>query len=159
MEQTQDSALFGLGIDPSTKGHLSEAARWAKFLAIVGFICCGLTVLFGLFFGTIFSRLGNSNPYSTYDDNNAAITGAMGAAMAVVYIVIALIWFFSFLFLYKFATKMRVALATNDQEVLNASFQNLKIMFRYVGIITIIVLAIYVLMLLVILAGAGASRM
>jgi hypothetical protein len=35
MEQDQSSSLFGLSIDPAAKSHLSDAARWAKFLAII----------------------------------------------------------------------------------------------------------------------------
>jgi hypothetical protein len=43
-EQNQESSLFGFGIDQSSRAHLAEAAKWAKFLAIVGFVMCGLIV-------------------------------------------------------------------------------------------------------------------
>ena len=154
MEQTQDSSLFGLGVDPNTKTHLSEAARWAKFLSIVGFVVCGLIVLVGIFFGSVFSSINNR-----YGGNSGAdVSGALASVMAVFYVIVAVIYFFPCLFLYRFATKMKVALASNDQEVLNSSFQNLKIMFRYVGIIMIIVLSLYAIIFLVTLAGLGASR-
>jgi hypothetical protein len=38
MEQNQGPSLFGLEIDAAGKSHLSETARWAKFLAIAGMI-------------------------------------------------------------------------------------------------------------------------
>lgn len=157
MEQTQDSSLFGLNLDPNGKAHLAEAARWAKFIAIVGFIMCGLVVLAGIFFGSIIGSLNNSARYSTYDTYNQG-TGAFATMATIIYIAIAVLWFFPFLFLSRFAGKMKLALAANDQDALNSSFQNLKIMFRYVGIITIIVLSIYVILFLVMLAGLGMSR-
>ena len=43
---------------------------------------------------------------------------------------------------------MKVALITNDQESLNLSFQNLKVYYRFAGIITIIYLVILLLALL-----------
>jgi hypothetical protein len=53
---------------------------------------------------------------------------------------------------------MKTALNGNAQEQLNLSFQNLKLLFKYVGIITIILLALYGLALVVAvltLAGRG----
>lgn len=157
MEQNQTSSLFNLNLDPTGRSHLAETARWAKFLAIVGFIGCGLIVLIGVFFGSFFSMMmrgfGNS-PYDTYGTSAAS---GLGATMAVFYILFALIYFFPVLFLYRFATKMKAALAADDQEVLNTSFQNLKACLRFIGIITIIVLAFWVLGLVVGLLGAATA--
>ncbi|MES1221141.1 MAG: DUF5362 family protein [Bacteroidota bacterium] len=50
-------------------------------------------------------------------------------------------------------------MAANDQETLNTSFQNLKKLFRFVGIMTIIVLAFYAIILVFGLLGAGLGRM
>ena len=52
-EQNQETSLFGFGIDQSSRAHLSEAAKWAKFLAIVGFVMCGLIVVMAIFFGSV----------------------------------------------------------------------------------------------------------
>ncbi|HKZ67191.1 MAG TPA: DUF5362 family protein [Chitinophagaceae bacterium] len=156
MEQNQDSSLFGINVDQTAKSHLAEAAKWAKFLSIIGFISCGFLVLIGIFFGSfmsMFSSQYGNNPYSELPTSSPEF----GAAMAVVYIIIALIYFFPCLFLFRFATKMKAALASNDQEVLNTSFQNLKASFRYVGIITIVMLAFWVLAFIVGLLGAATG--
>ena len=156
MEQNQDSSLFGMNLDITGKGHLSEAARWAKFLAIIGFIMCGFIVLIGIFFGSfigMFTSQYGTNPYNEFP---ASSTG-FGTTMAVLYIIIALIYFFPCLFLFRFATKMKNALATNNQEVLNGSFQNLKASFRYVGIVTIVMLAFWVLALVIGMLGVATG--
>lgn len=155
-ENQNQSQLFSLTIDPLIKSHLSETARWGKFLAILGFILCGLIVILGVFFGTFFSTLMNRTE-ATYE--GTVSSGSFGAMMAVVYVIIAVIYFFPCLFLYRFSTKMKTALNGNEQTDLTLAFQNLKSLFRYIGVITVIILAIYlVIFLFAILGAAFVSR-
>ena len=44
---------------------------------------------------------------------------------------------------------MKTALAGNDQEALNTSFQNLKKYLRYIGVLMIICLSFYALALII----------
>lgn len=151
-ENENQSQIFSLTIDPVIKSHLSETARWGKFLSILGFIVCVLIVLVGLFFGTLFSSLVNRSEVS-YEGNIS--TGSLGAMAAVVYIIIAVVYFFPCLFLYRFSTKMKTALNGNEQTDLTLAFQNLKSLFRYVGVITVILLAIYLIIIVFALLGAA----
>lgn len=150
MEQNENLSLFGLSIDPTAKSHLGEAARWGKFLAIMGFIFCGLFVVMGLFFSTMMASLSS---YSSGYDNGMA--SGLGTMMAVIYIIIAAVYFFPCLFLFRFASKMKEALLTNEQDALNTSFQNLKSLLKFFGIITIIFLVLWLLGMLTALAGAS----
>jgi len=140
-EQNKESTLFGLGIDQASKTHLWEAAKWARFLAIVGFVICGLVAIAGIFVGTYFSTI---SPYDNEYGRRSLFAG-MGTFLTVFYIGIAILYFFPCLFLLRFANHMRNAINTDDQVTLNRSFQNLKIMFRYVGILTIIIICLYIL--------------
>jgi len=153
MEHEQTSELFSLHIDPLTKSHLWETARWARFLSILGFILCALIILGGIFFASIFNSFtGNSDVYGGAGLNPTAF----GFAMAVVYILFAVVYFFPCLFLYRFATRMKTALNSNAQQELNISFQNLKSLFKYVGIITIIILVLYALVFVIAMLGLAA---
>ncbi len=38
---------FLLQVDSGNTAYLAEAAKWAKFLSIIGFITCGLLLLTG----------------------------------------------------------------------------------------------------------------
>ncbi len=159
MEQNQDTSIFGINVDQAGKAHLADAAKWGRFLAIFGFIICGLVVLIGIFFGSFFSMLTSqysSNPYSGLP-GGSGMGGAMGASMAVLYVLIALIYFFPCLYLFRFATKMKTALATNDQALLTASFQNLKASLRFIGILTIVMISFWVLALIVGLLGVAVG--
>ena len=142
--QDQEPTLFGFGIDQSSRSHLWEAAKWAKFLAIVGFIVCGLLVIGAIYVGSIFSSV---NSYEG-EYGGASVFAGLGLFVTILYIGFALIGFFAFLFLLRFANQMKNALNTDDQVALNSSFQNLKIMFRYVGIVTIIIISFYILFFL-----------
>lgn len=155
MEETQSHSLFSLSIDPVTKAHLSETGKWARFLAIVGFIFLGLMVIAGIYLSITFSSL---EPYdSPYGVNPSGMVAAMGVGMMIFYILFAVIMFFPLLFLLRFANKIKTALAANDQELLNTSFQNLKAYFRFIGIITIIGLAFFGIGILFGMVGAIAA--
>jgi len=154
-EQNQETSLFGFGIDQSSRAHLSEAAKWAKFLAIVGFVMCGLIVVMAIFAGSFLAMMSNS--YNDGYSSSARLTGGMGAFVAILYIGIAILFFFPYLFLFRFATRMKSALNINDQLTLNTSFQNLKIMFRYVGILTIVMLSFYALAIIMAIAMAATT--
>ncbi len=83
--------------------------------------------------------------------------GAYSSGIFAAYmIVIALLYFFPLLFTLRFANKMRTALSTNDQQALNTSFQNLKICFRYIGILTIIGLVFFGIAMIFGIIGAAA---
>ena len=148
-EQNQATSLFGFGIDESSRAHLAEAAKWAKFLAIVGFVMCGLIIVLSFFIGTLFSA-----SMSKYGDS-AAFGSGFGIIITIVYLGIGILYFFPCLFLFKFANNMIAALNSNEQITLNRSFQNLKIMFRYVGILTIIVLGLYIIAFVFGILGAA----
>lgn len=154
MEQNQSSSLFGLSIDPTTKAHLTETARWAKFLAICGFIMLALMIVYGIVITTVMSATMGAmeNEFGGYYQQSS-LTAGMTTFMIVIFIVVALIYFFPILFTLRFANKMKIALNNNDQDALNESFMNLKITLRYLGILTIICLALMLLSILAALAG------
>ena len=146
------SNLFELQVDQSAMSYFKDAARWGRFLAIVGFIFCGLIVLFAILIGTLLSGVFNTMGTSS------AFGGVGAGFISIVYIVIALLDFFPCLYLYNFAAKMRIALRNNDQEQLNVSIKNLRACLRFVGILMIIGIAIFVLWLLLLIV-AMATRL
>lgn len=141
MEQDQNTSLFGLSIDHISKSHLSEAARWAKFLAICGFIMLGLMIIYGIAMAAFVAQVPNYD--NGYEANE--MKGFLGVFMVIFYSAFAVLAFFPYLFLLRFANKMKRALESDDQSELNNSFMNLKILYRYLGILTIISLAFIVL--------------
>ena len=153
MDQTLLSAdqpeRHALEVDAGSASYLGETASWAKFLAIVGFIMCGLFVVFGLFMGSLLSFISSST--------QAPIPLGFGGAMTVIYIGLAALYFFPCYYMYVFATKTKYAIATNNQAELTVAFRNLKSSFKFAGIMMLIIIGIWVLALLAGLAGAALS--
>jgi hypothetical protein len=150
MEQPTPSDLFDLQLDPQSGNYLSEAARWARFLSIVGFIMIALMILAGLFLG---SRIAAG--LSTMGGGYSMLGGGF---ITVLYVLFALIYFFPCFYLFHFGSKMRMALRNNDQETLSDSLKNLKSCFKFFGVFTIIVLSFYALALVAVVIGGFAGH-
>lgn len=144
MEQSHDLLSNDLTLNAVGQDALLSAAKWGKFLAIVGFIFCALMVVVGLYL----SSLGSV--YGSYAYINPVF-------IAVFYIVFAIILVFPCLYLLKFSNKMQEAIRTTSQESLDTSLINLKAMFKFYGIITIVVLGIYALAIIFIIIGTVAK--
>ena len=142
MVQDQNTSLFGVGIDNISRSHLSEAAKWARFLAICGFIFLGLMIIYGIVFSFVIVDMANTMSQVDSTPRENSLKDMMRIGMVIFYIFFAVIAFFPYYFLLRFANKMKAALISNDQEALNGSFQNLKILYRYMGILMIISLVL-----------------
>ena len=149
MEANTATGLFELQVDHESTNYLKDAARWAKFLSIVGFICIGLFVLMALFAGSIVGTM--------YSSMGVGATGGAfgGAAITIVYLLCALLYFFPCLYTFNFAKKMQDALRNNDQNLLNQSFRNLKACYRFLGILMVIGLCFWGLMIIFFIVGAA----
>ena len=158
MEEEQASFLFSLSIDPVTKNHLSETARWAKFLAIVGIIALTMMILGGAAYSFWLSSIMQDFPDRSAGPPSSNYSSTFGIIAVFFLAIMAVIAFFPLLFMLRFAKQMRVALNANDQDSLNASFLNLKRYFRYLGILAIIYIAIWLLWILVFGLTAMAIR-
>ena len=133
------------------KSYLAGAAKWAKFLAIVSFICCGLMVVMALSAGAWMSALGSS--MGAY---GAMYAAGSTAVFTITYLAAAIVSFILALFLFRFATKAQQALAQNDNGLVVESLGNLKNYFQINGIILIIALAFIALGIVIgIIAGVA----
>ncbi len=138
-----------LYITPTIRRHLSDTAWWAKFLSIVGFVVVGLMVVLA------FSVVYLMNMVSGSEESG--IVGMSSAGLTSMYLAIAGFYFFPVFFLYKFATKMQTAIRENDTHELTISFSNLNKLYKFLGVLTIIILAIYGLVLLLAMIGGFAA--
>jgi hypothetical protein len=115
-----------------------ETAKWGKFLAIVGYVSIGILILIAIFMMIGLSTMSN-------------LTGAefpMGV-FGFMYIIIGALYYFPVNYLYKYAVQIKKGLKSNDITTITAGFQNLKSLFKFMAIVTIVILSIYGLMLLV----------
>ena len=146
---------LSLTVTSEIRSYLKETAKWAYFLSIVGFVMLAFIVVGGIFSATI---LGSSMSSLSPGMPGGAPVMMSGGLMMVVYLAIAALYFFPTLYLYRYAKKMKVALANDDQLFLAESFKNLKSMFKFMGILMAIILGFYgIIIILGLLFGAFAS--
>lgn len=139
-------------IDAQMRDFLLESARWMKFIAIIGFIACGLILLGGLFM----MMVGSSR--SMRRSGLMLMRGPSPAAIGFGYIIGAVIGFFPFNHMFRAALGIANGLIMGDHSALMDGMANMKSYFRFRGIATIIGLSLYALMLLFMIM-AGLSRM
>jgi hypothetical protein len=144
MEQ-HDLLSNDLLINNTSQTNLVTAAKWGKFLAIVGFVFCGFMIIGGIAATAV---LSSTNPYL----NDTPFLKYMG----LIYVVLAIILFIPCLYLLKFSNKTQDAIRSSNQESLDTGFANLKSLFKFYGIFTIVILAIYALAFL---GGIGTMFM
>lgn len=119
--------------------YLNETQKWTKFLAILGFIFMGLIVLLGFSIGTLISTFGG----------DSITTPFPSIFIGFLYLVIAAIYFFPILYLFKFSRFAKKAITGNDTNNLNQAFKNLNSHYRFIGILTIIGLGFYAIIILI----------
>lgn len=117
--------------------HLRETARWARFLAIIGFVMVGFLLLAAVILPGMMVNTNYSELEGTFS------TEITTTGIRINFIILAVLLFFPCLFLFRFANRMKDALLHNQQDSFEESFQNLKSTFKFYGILAIIVLAIY----------------
>lgn len=127
----------GLRLNFMALEFLRESAKWCKFLAIVGFIGIGLILLLAVFIGSVMSMLPS---------NGNVPFGAMKGILSAVYVVIAGLYFFPVYYLYKYATDTKIAIETQNEELLTSGLGFLKSHHKFLGIMTIVILSLYALM-------------
>jgi len=135
-------------LNENGKNDLYEAAKWAKFLGIIGLIFITLLVLAGVFAGSILatamSEAGGGAAFS-------------GAAFTIVYIIMAALYFYPVWTFFKFGNLMRAAIRANNSNMFTEALSNLKNCFKFMAMLTIIMIALYVL--IIVFMGIGSAFM
>lgn len=146
MEEKSAFESFELDVNQEIKGYLEEISKWSYFLSILGFLGIGFMV----FGGIVVAITGAAN---------SGLDGFYGAGyatgMALFYILLALLYFFPVLYLFKFSKNMKSALRLTNGRDFKVAFSNLKSHYKFIGIFTIVIISLYILVLIGVAAGAA----
>lgn len=138
-QNLMDNSFGDMRISDRMKSILAETAKWAKFLAIVGFIWLGLMAILGLFAGSMIAMMMSSM---------GGMSGgpAMGGGfITITFLFFVVLYFFPILYLYQFASGAQKALASGSDSQIEVAFDALRKHYRFIGILMIIILAFYAL--------------
>ncbi|MEZ4756737.1 MAG: hypothetical protein R2817_07915 [Flavobacteriales bacterium] len=153
-------------VSPADAEAFRQGARWARFLGVAGMVLAVLMLLLGIFFSTFmrwFLSLQAANLPPEMADMQAAgvqdVLGVMSAVYLFIFTLTAVIYFIPALFLYQHGTRMRRAFgASFDATAFHQGVQALRKLFTFLGVVTLILLALYgILFLLGILVALVAG--
>ncbi|MFN8363245.1 MAG: DUF5362 family protein [Cloacibacterium normanense] len=136
-------------IDWRSKEFLKETAKWTKFLAILGFVGIGLMVL-----GSLVMLFA---PSSLMSNGDFPFGGKI--FMMLLYLAFAVLYYFPISYLYQFSENTKKAIENNDNNAIRDAFEFLKSHYKFMGILTIILLAFYAIIIFIGLIGAGTAAM
>ncbi|MBN1652010.1 MAG: hypothetical protein JW857_11820 [Bacteroidales bacterium] len=139
--------MDNITLSKSTLNRLYDTAKWARFIAILGFILIGFLIVVGIFIGPVLSVL-NENM-----DVESSRTALSSGVIAGIYIAMAVIYFFPIFYLFQFSQGFITAYKAENEEKVNTSFLYLKKHYKFIGILTIIMIAIYFLIFVVGMLG------
>lgn len=138
-EEYLNPGTTGLTVNESMKADLLCAAKWAKFLCIVACIGMGLMVLLGImmfFLGSVLAQAASIYPMIPF-----------GGFVGFLYLIIAAIYIYPIMKGFQFANGTRAACLSNDETQLARGFAGLSALLKFLGVLTIIVVVLYVLVI------------
>ena len=145
-----ESATNAMTVTESMKSDLLCAAKWAKFLCIVGCIGVALMLIASLgmiVIGGLLTKVFPNMPF--------------GPALGFLSLIIAALYIYPLMKGFQFANATKAACLYNDQYQLARGVTGLKDLIKFTGILTIVVLSIYAIILIfgVLFAGIAAASM
>jgi len=150
-----------LMLSDQATGFLRETKKWTYFLAIMGFIGAAFILLVGIIMTIVFSVVDVFANMPDKPDFPFPF-----ALIGVLYIVLAVVYFFPAYYLYKFSKEMGDALLAWNETKLTSAIRYLKKHFKFIGIMIIAMIALYIVLIIVLVivgvmstlpAGAGTS--
>lgn len=122
-----------LRITNSIKENLMITAQWARFLAIMGFIFVGILGIASLFL-VVTSMASGYGPL---------------VLVSLIYVVLTIVMLFPALYLIRFAVATEKGLGSNKQGEFDYAIQNMKSLFKFSGIYTIVMVVLYIIYIFV----------
>ena len=132
IENQNDTSIFDLVIDQEGSNYLTETAKWARLLSILGLILSALMVLGGIAVAFLGTTL-----------NNISGLRGLGPYLGIIYLLLGLLYLYPSWMLLQFATTISSGLKKSDQVLVNEGLKNLKSCFRFWGILSLIIIGIY----------------
>lgn len=147
IEHTDQVHFSGLTVTELAKQYLMASAKWARVLAIIGFVVIGSFILMAL---AVFLFISGNDFFEEINEMNS-MAYVFGPSLFFIYLIIGLIYLYPLYKLYMFS-KLAISACKNDNDfLLEAAFEHQKSLFKFVGIISIVVIAIYTFSLLMML--------
>lgn len=143
MDQSPEtnSETRGIELTPASISYLETTRKWAFFLSMIGFIFIGLMLIVAIITATV------AIPFS-------GLPAGGGIAATVLFISLTVLYFFPVFFLFKFATVSKSALEMKGSSRMEEALKYHKMLFKFLGILAIVFLCLYVIGIIAAMVGS-----
>ena len=153
-----DGRTAGASLSPLAQQYLDQTRPWVKFMSVVTFIGAGLTMVLGLVVLVI-------SMFSGAAAANQEAPGLLGSAvggglLALLYLAMACVYIAPGLYLFRYAGAIGRLKVNPTAGVLEDALKHQKSFWRFVGILSVVGLALAVVVLgLAVVAGVIGALM
>lgn len=139
----QASTGLGSMVPPDAVEMLAKTKPWVRFLSVMTFIGAGFMLLAGGIMtvagGGMFAAASSSGGMPP------ALAGSMGVILAGFYVVLAIIYIYPGVKLWKYASSIGGLMQSCSEEDLVAALKQQKSFWKFMGILVLSMLVIYFL--------------
>jgi len=128
----------GESITPSLVSPLLRTRPWVMLIGVMTMIGCGLLILIGIVMGMFGLGGGMGDEL-----------GATGGLIAVVYLLMALLYFFPGLYLLRYGRAIKEVDRIANGETIESALKQQLAFWRFVGILTLVGVGVYVLVIVI----------
>jgi hypothetical protein len=140
----QTDPLANVPVTPLMVEHLRATKPWVRLISIIMFISVGLMFLGGLVMMLMPSPMGMGG-------------GGFGALVGIIYIIMGGLYLAPAYFLHQYASSIGDFVQNGGDSALENALGNQKSFWRFVGILTLVVIVIYALVFLFAIFGAMSA--
>lgn len=126
-------------LSADTAELLRSAARWSRYLSIVGFVLLALIII-GLVAGIV---VYNVNRFTEFLRHIPDFHNFFSYRYTVFYILFLLIYFIPTMYLYQFSVRVKRALVSNDGPTLREAVRALRKHYAFIGILVTLSLLVF----------------
>ncbi len=119
------------------------------FMSILGFIGIGFLLIAAIFMGAIFGLIG------AFEED--MLPAGIGIAASMLYLALAVLYFFPVYYLLQFSMKAKKAVLEASSDAFTGAINMLKSHYKFVGIMTIVVMALYPIIIIALVVGGVMS--
>lgn len=137
--------------------QLADTKPWVRFLSVLVFVGAGFLLLAAA--GMLIA--GAAGTAMAMPGRSSGLPAGMGIGLAILYGLMAFLYIFPGIKLWKYADHIAALVQTRRDSDLVAALDQQRSFWKFVGIMTIITLVVYVFIIVavVIAAAAGAARL
>jgi hypothetical protein len=143
-----------LSASPRALEMLRQTRPWVLFLSILMFIGIGLYAVMGIFY--LIMSIGLASSMSSRSAGGAF--AGMGILGAAVMLGVGLLYFMPAMFLSRYAARINDVVRMRREADLERALEAQKSFWKFIGVMTLIVIGIYVVMFLILAVGAASFR-